>query len=249
MVFSTLTKTFMKQHIGLKILMIVQLALLAIACGYCLFTSNPTPLGLFIICVPLWFLSLVCLIFLIVYTLMKRFRSLLLATIVFNVLISLLFFVGIRLGGHRGYYEHMNRVTYDTIPYRMIPERFVADNSSAISAVFVIHKCSFRRKSIFSDEFKKMENSGPYDWNDFYSLYIEQEPPMMSAVYEKGSDIPDLRSLGMDILTVPNESVIWHGTGYERVQFDYVNGAFPDDTIKLLIKQDNKNDTIILIKR
>lgn len=241
----------MKRYLGLKILLIVQLALLAIGCGYSLFSSDVSPIGLFIFCVPLCILSFICLIFLIFFTVKKRLRSLMLATIIFNVLILILFAIGFMLGGRKGYSEYMNRATYDTIPYRMIPERFVADNSSAIDDVFVIHECKYRRKSLFSDEFIKLENSGPYDWNDFYSLYIEQAPlevPMPTA-YEEDSGVPDLSDLYMAILNVPSDSVMCQGSCYERVQFDYVNGAIPSDTIKLLIKQDNKSDTIILIKR
>lgn len=242
----------MKRNLGIKILLIVQLALSAFACGYLLFCVVD-PIGI-IFCIPFWVLSLICLIGIIAYTLSEKLRSLFLATIILNIVFLTLFAIGLMLGGRQGYYEHMNRQTCDTIAYRMIPERFVADDSAVIAEAFVVHEINYRRKNIFSKEFIKLKNSKPYDWNDFYSLILKQEAlkKQTTTITETDSadlNVPDISSLKITIVDVPADSIIWMGSVMDNVRFDFANGAIPKDTIKLLVNQKDKSDTIILIKQ
>lgn len=242
----------MKRNLGIKILLIVQLALSAFACGYLLFcVVDPIEI---IFCITFWLLSLICLIGIIAYTLSEKLRSLFLATIISNIILFIFFAIGFMLGGRQGYYNHMNRQTCDTIPYRMISERFVADDSAVIAEAFVVHEIKYRRKNIFSKEFMKLENERPYDWNDFYSLILKQEPlkKQTTIITETDSadlNVPDISSLKIAIVKVPADSIIGHGSVMDNVTFDFANGAIPDDTIKLLIRQNNKSDTITLIKQ
>lgn len=240
----------MKRNLGIKILLVVQLALSAFACVYLLFCVVD-PIGI-IFCIPFWVLSLICLIGIIAYTLSKKLRSLFLATIISNIILFILFAIGFMLGGRQGYYNHMSSQTCDTIPYRMIPERFVADDSTVIAQALVVHEIKYRRKSLFSKEFIKLDNERPYDWNDFYSLVLKQEPLKEQITIMTDStdlNVLDISSLKITIFDVPADSIILRGSVMDNVRFDFANGAIPDDTIKLLIKQDNKSDTIILIKQ
>lgn len=235
----------------MKILLILQLAFLAIACYNFLSLVDPIEI---IFCIPLWLLSFICLIGIITFTLAKKLLSLFLATIISNIVLLALFAIGLMLGGRQGYYDHMNRRTCNTIPYRMIPDRFVADNSVVIAEAFVVHNIKYKRKHIFSKEFLKLKNSKPYDWNDYYSLILKQEnlKKQTTIITEKDSAVlngPDISLLNITIVNAPADSLIWQGAVMDNVKFDFANGAIPNDTIKLLIKQNNKNDSIILIKQ
>lgn len=243
----------MKQNFGIKILLILQLALSAFACGYLLFCVVD-PIGI-IFCIPFWLLSFICLIGIIAFTLAKKLRSLFFATIISNIVLLALFAIGLMLGGRQGYYSHMNRRTCDTIPYRMIPDRFVADNSVVIAEAFVVHNIKYKRKHIFSKEFENLKNTNPYDWNDFYSLILKHENLKKQTARKTeivdSADLngPDISSLNITIVNVPADSLIWQGEVADNVKFDFANGAIPNDTIKLLIKQNNKNDSILLVKQ
>ncbi|MBO4815013.1 MAG: hypothetical protein J5523_08675 [Muribaculaceae bacterium] len=227
-------------------LLVIQLSLLVYAYWSCLYYQDE--FMFFFRDIPILIISSLIFIFLIKNLAKNKLHKLLSATKIINGVFLGLFFLGFILGGRRGYNEYMTKRVCDTIPYTMTPTYVKADDGAIIflSQSYVTHIRDFQRKHLFSSQFELKKKLDLYDWHDFYRLTINQKHVKNSTAWPQ----PDLSSASIRLLNTSKDCVLFMGHKSQYVQFDFVYGNVPKDTLKVEVKhRRTANDTIILIKQ